>query len=256
MTTEIILMTTDVTERAKLARQREDFVATLAHDLKNPLIGQNRVLDLLLQNQIGTLTKRQEEVFSVLKNSTVDMLELIGNLLEIYRIDAGAQQFKFEEFDVKKLVDSCIDQLHLRADTKGVRMTTRVPDVTVSADQPAMRRVIMNLLDNAIKFTRPGTDIDVSCQNQESEFVLQISDSGQGIKAEYVPTLFQRFAQAEFGSAYANSTGLGLFLCRQIVEGHGGTISCESAEGIGTTFFVTIPTKAYTPQPSRRLRVS
>ena len=110
-------------------------------------------------------------------------------------------------------------------------------------DRIAIRRVVMNLLDNAIKFARPGTDVEISYESSDTVCVLQIKDSGQGIHKQHLPTLFQRFGQTELGRSFSTGTGLGLYLCRQIVEGHGGTITCESEVGIGTTFFVSLPTK-------------
>jgi PAS domain S-box-containing protein len=239
--TGVILITANVTERAQLARQRDDFVATLTHDLKNPLLGQNRMLELFIAGTLGSLQANQIEMMTLIKTSTSEMLELIGNLLEIYRYDAGAQQLHLENCDAKELVDTCIAQARPLAERKGIKLNSTVNGTIIVGDRTAIRRVIMNLLDNAIKFARHETDVEVWCETTEKASVLHVKDNGQGIHKQQLSILFQRFGQTEFGRSFSAGTGLGLYLCRQIVEGHGGTITCESEVGVGTIFSVSLP---------------
>jgi PAS domain S-box-containing protein len=244
-TTGIVLLTTEVTERVKLSRQREDFVATLTHDLKSPLIGQSRMLELFLDGTLGPIAVNQNEGLLLLKSSTKEMLDLIGTLLEVYRYEDGSPQLHIEELDAMKLVADCLAQVMPLALVRGIKLTStfQSKDQTFFADGPAFRRVLMNLLDNAIKFTAKGEEIEVSCLSRDTTFVLSITDTGIGISPKELSSLFQRFAQAESGRKFKAATGLGLFLSRQIVEAHGGNITCQSEEGKGTTFVVELPVK-------------
>ena len=241
--TGVVLITANVTERAMLVRQREDFVATLTHDLKNPLIGQDRVLGLFLAGAIGTLADKQLELVRVLKTSTSDMLGLIGTLLEVYRYDAGIQHLRLEEFDIRELINACVEQARPAAEEKNISLDLDATSTFIIGDKTAIRRVVMNLLDNAIRFARVKTVISVTSVSEENSYVFRIADAGLGINSEQLATLFKRYSQTEHGRSFSASTGLGLFLCRQIVEQHGGKISCESEVGKGTTLTVSLPIK-------------
>jgi len=234
--TGVILITANATERAKLSRQREDFVATLTHDLKNPLLGQKRVLDLFLSGALGALADEQVEMLALTKTSTTEMLNLIGNLLETYRYEAGAEQLLIKNSEVKSIVDVCVAQISLVAAQKGVKIVSDVSDAVIAFDRKAIRRVVMNLLDNAVKFSPVGTDVEIWSECVDNKFVLHFKDSGLGIEKRHIKELFQRFGQTSLGRTFNSGTGLGLYLCRQIVEGHGGTISCHSEVGKGSTF--------------------
>jgi PAS domain S-box-containing protein len=239
----LVILTVEVTERVKLAKQREDFVATLTHDLKNPLIGQDRMLELMLEGELGSFQDQQTEMLSLLKIGTQELLELIGTLLEVYRYEEGEAQLRLVLLDGKKLISTCIAQVNTIAGAKGIKIGSTFPEAaqTVSADQIALKRVVMNLLDNAIKFTPAGGFIHISCQCTDNKFILTIEDSGSGITIDELRALFQRFSQTGIGRTHKAGTGLGLYLCRQIVEAHGGEITCASKEGVGTTFIVTLP---------------
>jgi len=113
----------------------------------------------------------------------------------------------------------------------------------LNGDKMALRRVVMNLLDNAVKFTPPQGLIQVSCLLVDNRLTITIKDNGPGIAAEEIPSLFKRFAQAKLGRTHQAGTGLGLYLCNQIVEAHGGRIVCNSQLGVGTTLVVTLPVR-------------
>ncbi|MBX9691310.1 MAG: PAS domain-containing sensor histidine kinase, partial [Cyanobacteria bacterium] len=242
----LVILIAEVTERVRLAQQREDFIATLTHDLKNPLIGQNRLLDLILEGDFGPLDDKMTQVLRRLQGNSKELLESIGTLLEVYRYEKGAPQLWRREFDGKELIEECIAEIHPIARTRKVEIRSTVSEMLpfVFGDEKALRRVVINLLDNGVKFSPDSGIIELSLHFDQGEFTLAVEDSGKGIAEEEISFLFQRFAQTDQGRLYKSSSGLGLYLCRQIVESHGGEIFYERGRHGGARFVVKLPEKA------------
>jgi PAS domain S-box-containing protein len=239
----IIVLAHDITERLKLNQQREDFVATLAHDMKIPLIGANRILDLMLGGSFGGLDKSQSELLSKLRTSNESLLELIRKLLEVYRYEQGSKNLYFERFSVKALLQQCLAEMRAHAQASNLILDFEWDgsEPWVQADSLELRRVFLNLLDNAIKFTPVGGTITVHLRSVKNEFKVEVHDTGVGIPNQDQKKLFERFWQGEPGRKYPAGTGLGLYLSKRIVEAHKGRIWCKSAPGKGTTFSVALP---------------
>jgi NtrC-family two-component system sensor histidine kinase KinB len=151
----------------------------------------------------------------------------------------------FEDVDIVSVINGVVRELaHLSDSRKLVVSVVKDEHINnISGDQIALRRLIFNLLDNAIKFTGPGGTIELSAENQDDNVVVSVKDSGKGIAPEDLPKLFQRFWQGDPGKQYSVGTGLGLYLCRQIVEAHFGKIECKSAQDQGTIFSITLPAR-------------
>jgi len=239
----MIIMATDVTDRVKLTQQRDDFVATLTHDLKNPLIGSIRILDFLLDGKAGVLDENQLSLLKTMSSSNQHMLNLISHLLEIHRYDSGRDQLHYASLDIQTLVEESVQ--HFLAASTDSKVEVKVfffqDDNKIMADSLAIRRVIENLLSNAIKFTGENGEIIVSGETRGETYVLEIRDNGSGICPEEKARMFERYSQGEHGRKHKLGTGLGLYLCRQIIERHCGEISCTSEVGRGTTFTVSLP---------------
>lgn len=246
-------ITRDITERKNaeealkmLMQQREDFVATLTHDLKTPVLAANRALRLIIEGDFGEVTPSQIQIFETIFQSNEAMYRLVATLLDVYRYDSGAKQILIASHDLVNAVEKLVRELSPLAQSNGVTLKTIIPDdlEPVPCDAEEIRRVVQNLLDNALKFTPAGGSIEVTMEQSDEETVISVRDTGKGISDEDKPKLFQRFwAPAASGRAHA-STGLGLYLCKKIVELHGGQISCESKPGAGSTFRFTITNKA------------
>jgi signal transduction histidine kinase len=151
---------------------------------------------------------------------------------------------QYDEVDLNLLVNSCIRQSSHFAQSHRVALGSSMPDnVFIRADSLGISRVLMNLLHNAIKFNRPGGSVYVTVE-PDSDFVrLRVRDTGRGISVSDQQKLFQRYQQGTAGKSYASGTGLGLYLCRKIIEGHQGRITCESQPGGGSTFLVVLPSQ-------------
>ncbi len=242
----LVILVADVSERVKLAEQREDFVATLTHDLKNPLIGENRLLDSILSDRFGPLNDDLRKMLSVIKNNTSELLALIGTLLDVYRYDQGIPRLACKEFDWQDVIDSYVAEMSPVAAIRSIQIDVSYQEglPSMHGDKMALRRVVMNLLDNGVKFTPDGGLIELSCRFSDTEFILTVEDSGPGISDTELEYLFQRFAQTERGAAYKDGIGLGLYLCRQIVEAHGGEIFYSKGER-GAKFMIKLPLKSH-----------
>ena len=242
-------VTRDITDRqnaidvlVKLAKQREDFVATLTHDLKTPVFAANRAIKFLIEGDFGALKAEQVEVLQTISESNDAMLRLITTLLDVYRYEAGAKKLVMQKHDLVFQLGKIVEELTPIAMSQKVALIAKLPAQAepVVCDYDQIRRVIQNLVDNALKFTRVGGTVEVAMHQEKEITEISVTDTGKGIASEEQTKLFQRFwAPADSGRQYA-STGLGLYLGRKIVESHGGVIRCESELGKGSKFSFSI----------------
>ncbi|NJK75627.1 MAG: hybrid sensor histidine kinase/response regulator [Richelia sp. CSU_2_1] len=245
-----------VDERNSIALQREDFVSRLAHDLRTPLVAADRMLTLMQQGALGEISLPMRDAFGTMVRSNRNLITMVNMLLEVYRYEAGRKSLSFAAVDLQQLVSEVIQELSPLADAKDLSLNF---DLTSDADSAAiaqypgdrleLHRLLTNLVGNAIKFTDSGS-IDIrmkavnspnsgSLKNQPLAWVIiEIQDTGPGISEEEQAKLFERFGS---GTHKKSSTGLGLHLCRQIVEAHRGTIEAKSESGKGTLFTVRLP---------------
>jgi PAS domain S-box-containing protein len=239
----VCMSSSEVTERQQNLQQREDFVAALVHDLKTPLIGADRTLEQMVNGALGNLDTGQTEVLTMLRRSNHQLLSMVQNLIEVYRYEAGQPSHSFEEFDLFEVLRISVRELQALAQHRGVNLVESLPKsiARINADRLAVRRVFLNLLDNALKFTPQGGFIRISSDENEETYLVHVQDTGIGISDLDQGQLFQRFWQGETGKRYAPGTGLGLYLCKQIIVAHKGSISVSSVENQGTTFSVALP---------------
>ncbi len=239
----VCISTMEVTERRRLIQQREDFVATLVHDLKTPLLGAEKTLESMINGLVGDLDAGQSDVLGMLKRSNQQLLSMVQNLIEFYHYDSNTAETQFEEVDIGELLIICVDELFALAQQKEIMLTAKVPDrlPTLHGDQLGLKRVFINLIDNAIKFSRKGAQVELYAKKKRDHIEVRVRDTGMGIEESDQAQLFQRFFRGERGKRFAVGTGLGLYLCKKIVTDHGGTIEVISKEGQGSTFIVNLP---------------
>jgi len=245
-----------VDDRDSIALQREDFVSRLAHDLRTPLVAADRMLTLMQQGALGEISLPMRDAFGTMVRSNKNLISMVNMLLEVYRYEAGRKSLSFAAVDLRQLVAEVAQELAPLADAKGLSVNL---DLTEGADSGAiaeypgdrleLHRLLTNLVGNAIKFTDSGS-IDIrmkaanspnlgSFKNQPLAWVtIEVQDTGPGISDQEQTKLFERFSS---GTHKKSSTGLGLHLCRQIVEAHRGTIEAKSELGKGTLFTVRLP---------------
>ncbi len=245
-----------VDERNSIALQREDFVSRLAHDLRTPLVAADRMLTLMQQGALGEISLPMSDAFGTMVRSNKNLISMVNMLLEVYRYEAGGKSLSFAPVDLQQLIAEVAQELAPLADAKGLSVNLDLTESAQSApiakypgDRLELYRLVTNLIGNAIKFTDSGS-IDIrlkaanspdftSFKNQPLAWVIvEIQDTGAGISPAEQAKLFQRFGP---GTHKRSGTGLGLHLCRQIVEAHRGTIEAKSELGKGSLFTIRLP---------------
>lgn len=244
----VCVSTTEVTQRLLADQQRDDFVASLVHDLKTPLIGADQALESMMKGNLGPVDPAQSDLLSMLKRSNGNLLSMVQNLIEAYRYDAGETRMSVEEFSLYELINSIVEEMQGLARHKEVTMRTNHGSGTAKmvGDRLSIRRVLLNLLDNSLKFTPRNGLIEVSADESDENVAFRVSDTGSGIASSEYNQVFLRYWQGDSAKLTTPGTGLGLYLCRQIVTSHGGTISVASKLHEGTTFSVVLPKQPLT----------
>ena len=226
------------TAQKETERLRDDFIATLTHDLRTPLTAAIRTLNFFLDGSLGQITDQQREMLTVMSKSNEDLLGLVNALLEVYRFESGKLNLCKTVFDVNSLLRQCYEELSPLAKSKCINFNVHSDfkdEILIDADRAEIKRVIMNLCGNALNYTNKDGTIDVFIKLQNGDLIFSVSDNGNGIPKEDIPNLFKRFSQGTTKKR-STGTGLGLYLSRQIVEAHGGKIWVESKVNKGSEF--------------------
>lgn len=247
-------------ERDEIARQREDFVSRLAHDLRTPLVAADRMLMLFQQGALGALSPQMQEVIAIMARSNINLLSMVNTLLEVYRFEAGRKTLALQPVNLAHLLEEVAGELTPLAQDKKLSLNVELADElktnTVIGDRLELHRLFTNLIGNAIKFTESGSvtirlisrtqfaknsEYQFSGKSNFTDYIsIEIADTGPGIPREEQTTIFERFRQ---GSHKSSGSGLGLYLARRIVEAHQGIILLNSELGKGSKFIVLLPQK-------------
>ena len=225
------------------SRHKSEFLASMSHELRTPLNAVIGFSEVLLERMFGDLNERQEEYLKDILGSGRHLLELLNDILDLSKVEAGAMELERSSFQVSDAVDYSLSMVRERAARHGVRLSSTADrDVgRVYADELRFKQVLLNLLSNAVKFTPEGGSVTVSAVREGTELVVEVTDTGPGIAAEDRERIFDSFQQGGRSPTRQEGTGLGLTLCKRIIELHDGTIWVESELGSGSTFGFRIP---------------
>ena len=233
-------------EHAEAAdKMKSAFLATMSHELRTPLNSIIGFTGILLQGLVGPLNDEQRKQLQMVRTSANHLLSLISDVLDISKIEAGQLQISRETFDLRATIAKLVPTLRPVIEMKGLKLTVDIaPEVgALYSDARRVEQVILNLLSNAVKFTEAGS-ISVSCTLAGENYLLRVADTGIGIKKEHLDEMFSPFRQIDTGvNRKYEGTGLGLFICKKLLELLGGEIRVESEWQRGTTFIVSIPVK-------------
>ena len=245
--TGLVCVLSDVTEQEKTERERREFVSNVSHELRTPLTSVKSYSEALSDGawQDATIAP---QFLEVIQSETNRMIRMIGNLLDLSKIDGGQIRPQMELIDFKRIVSHILDRFEftLDADSQAKKYTIARDftsrQVYLEIDQDRMTQVIDNIMSNAIKYSPDGGTITVKIMDNPDSVVLSISDQGLGIPQKDLPHLFKRFYRVDKArSRDQGGTGLGLAISKEVVELHGGKIWAESQENLGSTFFVQLP---------------
>ena len=232
---------TTVEELRRLSALRADFVSLVSHELRSPMasvIGSARTL----QQRWRELTPEQRESFlALIAHETSRLADLIGDVLDTSRIEAGTFSFSFADVDLAQLVRDSAAAAEHGQDEVAVKAVVRDPIPAVRGDRDRLRQVLVNLIDNAVKYSPEGGEVKVEVQTSNGRVVIEVHDRGPGIAPEQQRMIFEKFGRAQVGDKAKPGTGLGLFIARSIAESHGGSLEVRSAPDRGATFRLSLP---------------
>ena len=235
-----------VEELRRLSALRADFVSLVSHELRSPMaavIGAARTL----HERWRVLNAGQRDAFlGLIADETNRLAALIGDVLDTSRIEAGTFSFSFTDVDMKRLVEDAVATAAVGQDEVRVRAHVFEPVPPIRGDRERLRQVLANLIDNAVKYSPAGDEVEVVLRPENGAVRISVSDRGPGIPQDQQVLIFEKFGRADVPGAKPG-TGLGLFIARSIAEAHGGTLEVSSRPEAGTTFTLTLPLEALRP---------
>jgi signal transduction histidine kinase len=225
------------------SRHKSDFLATMSHELRTPLNAIIGFSEVLHEQMFGELNERQVAYVRDVLEAGRHLLSLINDVLDLAKIEAGRMELELSEVSVPDVLRSSVSMYseHASRDSIALGLTTEPAEIEITADERRLRQIVFNLLSNAVKFTPAGGKVDVSARLDDGQVEIAVADTGPGIAAEDIETIFEEFEQTVDGKKKEEGTGLGLPLSRKLVELHGGRLWVESEVGRGSTFRFTLP---------------
>lgn len=234
----------DMTRERDLDEIKSDFISVAAHQLRTPLSTLKWLFKLLLDGDGGPLNAKQKDLLQKGYGRNDEVIEIVNNLLDISEIEEGKFMYQFMPKAVDEVVQSVVDSCQITAQRKGITIQytagPRLPQVIVDAQK--IKLAIQNLIENAIKYSRPKGKVIITLKAVKTEVILSIQDSGIGMSPETQSKIFVKFYRGkEASSLEPTGSGLGLYIVRNVIEKHGGTIDFTSTLGKGTTFYMHLP---------------
>ncbi len=232
----------DITERRAMERMKDEFVSVVSHELRTPLTSIHGALGLLASGLLGTLSEQGKRMLEIAVQNTDRLDRLINDILDLERLDSGNIPLAKQTCNAADLMVKAAEVMQVIAENAGITLSVSPQSVQLLADPDGIIQLLTNLLSNAIKFSPQGTTVLLTVECLGNEILFQVKDQGQGIPADKLESIFERFQQVDVSySRRKGGTGLGLAICRTIVQEHGGQIWAESTLGEGSTFYFTLP---------------
>ncbi len=230
----------------RLRHLQEDFIATVSHELRTPLGFIKGYATTLLREDTTWDEETRHEFLSIIDDESDRLRALIDDLLDSSRLQAGTLRMQNQPVNLDQLLREVTLRALARYDQLSVQLMVG-PQIIIRADPVRMAQVFDNLLSNAVKYA-PGSQVFIEAKVESEQYHISVQDSGPGIEAEHLQHLFERFYRGAEANNAVHGTGLGLFICRQIVRAHGGEITAESTPGQGTAFHIYLPRSTNNPE--------
>ncbi len=236
-----IIIIKNITDQKELENLKEDFVATLTHDLKVPIIAETNMLELFLNQSFGPVSEKQEIALRNMQTSNRELLDLVQIVLETYKLRDGSIVLYKDNIMLKSFLNEILEEMEpIAIKTSNSLKFSTSRDIRVYADRIQLKRVIKNLIQNAISYGEPNSPIEISIGEIPQFIVIKVKDYGAGISQADIEKIFNKYYSAakKFRKI---GTGLGLYLAHEIVKAHGGELTVESVEGEFTEFTINLP---------------
>jgi signal transduction histidine kinase/ActR/RegA family two-component response regulator len=227
------------------SRHKSEFLASMSHELRTPLNAVIGFSEVLLEQMFGEINERQEEYLRDIYGSGKHLLELLNEILDLSKVEAGHMEFEYSMFELPSALEYAVSMLRTRAAPHSIDLLVEVEDglTVVESDELRVKQVVLNLVTNAVKFTPDGGSVVLRAKLVGPEVQITVADTGVGIPVEDRERIFESFQQGGRGASREEGTGLGLTLSRRIVELLGGRMWLDSEVGVGSTFGFTIPAR-------------
>jgi PAS domain S-box-containing protein len=231
----------DITQRKELERLKQDFVNMVSHDLRSPLTGIQYTLDLIGMGVYGEIPADMQEAVTGANLNSKRLIRLINELLDLDKYESGKLELNRGDSSISEVIELALESVRPLTKRHSVNIVCEQTNLDIFADCDRLVQVLVNLLSNAIKFSPPGGTINLLVREAIDSVMIKVIDDGPGIPDEDKESIFERFRQLKPGATKPGSSGLGLAICRAIVEAHGGSIGVESEPGRGSSFWFSIP---------------
>ena len=215
----------------------------IVHDLRSPLTTVTGYVDALEQMASDKLNPDEAKCVAEAKRGAVDMRDMITTLLDVSRLEAGEMPLRLQDYNLAEIAREAANRFTPVLRGRTLRCEVPAEPVSISCDADVIRRILENLISNALKFTKSSGTIRVRVQRNAADATISVSDDGEGIPPDQHEHIFEKFGQTDSGGKHRHSTGLGLAFCRLAVEAHHGKIGLESEPGKGSTFWFTLPVR-------------
>ncbi len=231
-------------ELKSLDRMKDDFLSNVSHEFKTPLTSIQGYSQLIADQTLGSVNEQQKKAVDTVIRNSERLRRLVDSLLYLSRAQSGKLHYSFENVNITDVIDNSIQDLALQAEGKNIKLIRDISDnlPVITADHDKMMDVFVNLVDNAIKFTPQDGKITISAHASADSLYLEVEDTGIGIPEDKISNLFERFYQVDSSVRRRyGGTGLGLYICKKIIEDHNGDIHVTSEDGKGTTIHIRLP---------------
>lgn len=232
------------TRLRELSDMKEEFLALTTHDLRSPLTVISGVINFFTSGRLGELSPEQKKMVAMMERNTHNLIELINDLLDASKLEAGSMRMEATEIDLARFAREVCEPFESLAREKEIKLTIELPTEIpcVRADRSKLRRIFINLLSNALKFTLSGGSVHIGARHEEGFVRVSVKDTGVGIAPDDLQRLFDKYEQTRNRATRGEKgTGLGLYIAKQLVELQGGAIEIQSTPGIGSEFSFTVP---------------
>jgi two-component system, OmpR family, sensor histidine kinase VicK len=236
-------LTNDISDRKAIERMKDEFISVVSHELRTPLTSIHSALKILASGKLGSLSSQGQQMIEIADDNTDRLVRLVNNVLDLQRIEAGSVTMDRKRCDAATIMITATEAMQAMAHQQQVTLGTEPISRDIWVDSDYIVQTITNLLSNAVKFSPPHSTVWLSAQQRpDSQIQFQVRDEGPGIPVDQLECIFERFHQIDSSdSRKKGGTGLGLTICRKIIEQHGGQIWAESVPGQGSCFIFTLP---------------